>query len=203
MVGKSQRLEKHSCSKNDVINAALEVACRDGWSRVRMMHLASDLNVPLAQILAQFRDMDAIANAWFERVALVLGEPVSKDFEAKSPSERLFEVMMRWFMALEPYRKVSADMIAGKLYPSHPHHWGPLVFSLSRLVHLFLDAALINSHGRQRQAEELGVTVLIISTLRVWRRDQSDDYSSTRSHLRKKLLLGDRIMSRLFKVVQI
>ena len=199
MASKSRRAQKYRISKGDVIDAALELAHRDGWSKVRMMHLALRLDVPIAEILKQFRDMDAIADSWFERMALVLGQPASEDFKAKSPPERLFDVMIRWFEAFEPHRKVSADMIAEKLYPSHPHHWVPLVFSLSRLVHLFLDAALINSHGRQRQVEELGVSILILSTLRVWCRDQSEDQRSTRKHLRERLSQGDFIMFGLFK----
>ena len=198
MANKSNKRKKFSISKEDIVHAAMELANRDGWSRVRIMHLSSHLNLPIADVIAQFQDMNAIADFWFERAALVVGRPTEENFEAKSPADRLFEVIVLWLMALEPYRKVSAEMIAEKLYPSHPHHWAPLVFSLSRLVHLFLDAALINSFGRQRQAEELGTTILIMSTLRVWSRDQSDDQHFTREHLSRSLRRGERFMSVLF-----
>ena len=180
------------------MRAALQLAERDSWSQVRMMHVASYLNVSIAEILRQFPDMDAISNFWFEQASLILGEQAFQKFEEKSPKERLVDVIMLWFSALEPHRRVTAEMIAEKLYLSHPHHWGPLVFNLSRLVHLFLDVALINSHGNQRRIEELGITFVLISTFRVWSCDQSEVKDPTRRYLLKQLAWGERIMYRFF-----
>ena len=186
-----------SITNDDIIDAAVKIADRDGWSRVRMMHVASFLNIPIAEILIKFRDMDAIADAWFERTVLLIGSTPPEGFEAKSPSARLFDIMNSWFTAMECHRNVSIEMLSEKLYLSHPHHWGPLVFSLSRLVHTFLDLALINSYGQRRRAEELAITIIILSAIRVWSRDQSDHRSNTRKYLRKKLTQCDRIMSLL------
>jgi hypothetical protein len=93
--------------------------------------------------------------------------PVKRD--ASFP-ERVGAVIGRWLDALAPHRKVSVAMIRHKLYPSHPHHWVPLVFHLSRLVQWMLDAAGNTSRGRRRQAEEIAVTVLVLATLRRWQR---------------------------------
>ena len=49
----------------------------------------------------------------------------------------------------------------------------PMVFNLSRLVHLILDAAMIDSLNRQRQANELGATMLVLATLWVWVSDDT------------------------------
>ena len=54
-------------------------------------------------------------------------------------------------------------MLRGKLYPGHPQHWVPLAFDLSRLIHWFLDAALIASTGYRRQLAEIGLTVLFLA----------------------------------------
>ena len=51
--------------------------------------------------------------------------------------------MMRWFDALAPRRELTVQMLEAKLYLSHPHHWVPMIFDLSRVVHWFLDAARI------------------------------------------------------------
>jgi hypothetical protein len=61
-------------------------------------------------------------------------------------------VMMRWFDATAAHRRVTGEMIRAKLYTSHPHHWVPMIFSLSRLVHDLLDAARVEGRGRVRQA---------------------------------------------------
>lgn len=85
-------------------------------------------------------------------------------------------------------------MIRGKLYPSHPHHWVPLIFSLSRLVQWMLDAADCPATGRRRQATEVAVSALVPTALWRWRRgdDQAiKDIVSDRLHQMERRL--DRI----------
>ncbi|MGI9434089.1 MAG: hypothetical protein ACR2Q4_04545, partial [Geminicoccaceae bacterium] len=79
---------------------------------------------------------------------------------------------------------------------SHPHHWVPMIFDLSRLIHWFLDAARIESTGRQRQAAEIGLTLIFLATLRDWLHDQSDAQSKTSARLRRRLMRADRWLGR-------
>jgi hypothetical protein len=89
------------------------------------------------------------------------------------------------------------QMLDAKLYLSHPHHWVPLIFDLSRLVHWLLDAARIASTGRGRQLAEVGLTALLLASLRVWRRDDSVGQERTRRYLRRRLAAADRWIKRL------
>ena len=73
-----------------------------------------------------------------------------------------------------------------------------MVFSLSRLVHLILDAALIDSSGRKRQIEELGVTMLVLEILRVWAGDDTPGQERTQAFLARRLEHGDCLMARMF-----
>jgi hypothetical protein len=104
--------------------------------------------------------------------------------------------MIRWFDALAPYRLVTGQMLKAKLYPSHPHHWVPMIFDLSRLIHWFFDAARIESTGRQRQWAEIGLTLIFLTTLRGWLRDSSDHQERTRQALRRRLERADRWLGR-------
>ncbi len=113
------------------------------------------------------------------------------------PPARLELVMMRWFEALAPHHRVAGQILRAKLYASHPHHWVPLIFDLSRLVHWFLDGARIASTGRQRQLAEIGLTVIFLATLRAWLRDDSPDLARTRERLRDALNRADRWLARL------
>ena len=99
--------------------------------------------------------------------------------------------------ALAPQREVTRQMLEAKLYFSHPHHWVPMIFELSRLVHWFLDAARIASTGRARQLAEVGLTAVFLAAFRVWRRDDSVGQERTRSYLRRRLASADRWMRRL------
>jgi hypothetical protein len=111
------------------------------------------------------------------------------------PPERLHAAVTTWFDALAAHRTVTLQMLDAKLYPSHPHHWVPMIFDLSRLVHDVLDVARIASTGRRRQLAEVGMTAIFLATLRDWRRDP--ERASKR--LRQRLAGADRWLARLGK----
>jgi AcrR family transcriptional regulator len=147
-----------------ILDAALALAQEVGWARVTARDIGARLGGGPELVRAQFRDLDAIADAWFARaLAAALAAPA--DPGAPFP-DRLATVMNAWLAALEPHRQTSLAMIRAKLYPSHPHHWVPLIFALSRLVQWMLDAAHSTSRGRRRQAEEIAVSLLVVETLR-------------------------------------
>jgi AcrR family transcriptional regulator len=176
-----------------IIEAALELATDRGWLDLRLHHIAKHLDLPLNEVGRHFRDLDAIANAWFAKAQSAALDLAVDDVAAP---DRLYQVMTRWFDALAPYRQVTGQMLKAKLYPSHPHHWVPMIFDLSRLIHWFLDAARIESTGRRRQGAEIGLTLIFLTTLRCWFRDGSDQQERTRRALRRRLERADRWLGR-------
>jgi AcrR family transcriptional regulator len=188
--------DKRGTVRDRIVDAALELGEERGWSNVRLYLVAERAGVSLATIGAEFRDMDALANAWFAR-ALAMVEQIPPQAMADQPApERLHLVIMRWFDALAPHRAVAGDMLRAKLYLSHPHHWVPLIFDLSRLVHWFLDAARIASTGRERQMAEIGLTAIFAGSLRIWLRDDSAGSERTRSYLHRRLAAAGRLLPR-------
>jgi AcrR family transcriptional regulator len=187
----------HATLRDRILDAALELARERGWANVRLYQVAERAGVSLAQVGAEFRDQDALANAWFAR-ALAALEGLPADAVAGRPApERLHIAMMRWFDALAPQREVTVQMLEAKVYLSHPHHWVPMIFDLSRLIHWFLDAARIASTGRARQLAEIGLTAIFLASLRVWRRDDTVAQERTRLYLRRRLAQTDRWLGRL------
>ncbi len=181
-----------------IVDGALDLAEEVGWDGLRLREVAACLDVPLTEVLARYRDLDAVANAWFRRAwAAMLAKP-PKGFAARPARERLHLAMMRWFDALAPHREVTGQILATKLYPSHPHHWVPLVFNLSRSIHWLREAALLDAVGRRRQMEEVGLTALFLTTLAVWLRDETPGQARTRDVLRRRLAHADRAMVRVW-----
>ena len=186
--------------RDRIIDAALALAEADaggGWYDLRLHLVAQRLGVPLEAVLGRFRDADAIADAWFARAlrAMVRDEP-GQDIDALPPSARVHAALMRWFDAQAAHRRVVASMIGAKLHPSHPHHWVPMAFSLSRLIHWALDAARLDARGLARQAEEVGLTLVFLRALRVWLDDASPGQRRTRAFLRRNLGWLDRLPRR-------
>jgi AcrR family transcriptional regulator len=173
-----------------IIDAAVALAEADagGWYDLRLHPVAQRLGVPLEAVLDRFRDGDAIADAWFARVLRAMAqEPADPGFDALPPSARVHTVLMRWFDAQAAHRRAVGSMIGAKLHASHPHHWAPMAFSLSRLIHWALDAARLDARGVPRQAEEVRLTLVFLRALRVWLDDPSPGQRRTRAFLRWNL----------------
>ena len=188
---------KRGTARDQIVDAALELAEERGWANVRLYQVAERMGVPLAAIGAEFRDQDALADAWFARALTAVQRIPPEALAGRPASERLHLVIMRWFEALAPHREVTCEMLRAKLYASHPQHWVPLIFDLSRLVHWFLDAARIASTGRARQLAEIGLTAIVLGSLRVWLSDDSAESERTHSYLHRRLAQADFWLTRL------
>ncbi len=178
-----------------ILDAALEMAGEIGWSRLRMSDVAARLEVSLVEILRHYRDKDAVADALFRRAWEAMLSAPPAGFTELPMIERLHLLLMRWFDALAPHRVVAGRMLAEKLYPSHPHHWTPLIFNLSRTIHWLLDAAGDESVGRRRQVVEIGLSGIFLATLRIWAGDDSEGQTRTRDFLSRRLEAGDRLLA--------
>jgi AcrR family transcriptional regulator len=178
-----------------ILAAALAEAEATGWYDLRLAAVAARAGVPLAAVLAHYRDADAIADAWFVRAlaAMLAGDAPDP---ADPPSLRVETALMRWFAAQASHRAVAGAMLRAKLHLSHPHHWVPMVFSLSRLVHWVLEAARLDARGLARQAEEVGLTLVLLRALAAWQRDPTPGLERTRAVLRRSLGWLDRLPRR-------
>ena len=91
-----------------IVDAAIELAEEIGWANVRLHQVAARLGVALPEVSARFRDLDAVADAWFARARdAALAAPDDGDpagFADAPARDRLFLVMMRWFDALSEHR---------------------------------------------------------------------------------------------------
>lgn len=181
-----------------LVDLTLAEAEAVGFENVRLHRIAEHAGVTLAEVSAIYPDLDAVANAWFARARDAMLAPPPEGFAGWPAKERLFWVMTRWLDALAPHREASVQMLRAKAVPSHPHHWVPMIFDLSRIVHWMLDAARIAGTGRMRQIEEIGMTALVLAVLAVWARDRSPGFTRTHAMLRRRLDAADRLMTRLF-----
>ena len=178
-----------------LLNAALALAEAEGWSEVRLLRVAERASVPLPEVWQRFRDVDAIANAWFQRARLAMLDVPADELQGLTADERLARVIERWLDTLAAHRRVTGEMLRAKLYPGHPHHWVPMIFDLSRLVHDFLDAARVEGQGRVRQAQEIGLTLIVLGTLCDWLRDESSGQERSKALLHRRLGCGGRMLA--------
>jgi AcrR family transcriptional regulator len=180
-----------------VVEAALAIAEEAGWEQVRLHALAERTGVPLPEIGRRFRDVDAVGNAWFAQARDALLSVTAEAVANLPPDERLALAFSRWLDHLAPHRRVARDILRYKLHPPHLHHWVPLVFDLSRLVHDLLDAGRVPGAGRLRQAQEIGLTLIVLLTLREWLGDASPGQERSKRRLRERLRRTGRCAARI------
>jgi AcrR family transcriptional regulator len=170
-----------------VVDAALAIADEVGWEQVRLSTIADRTELPLAEIGRHFRDVDAIANAWFARARLAMLALPAEELTGRPTDERIALAFDVWLDSLAAQRRAAAEILCHKLYPSHPHHWVPLIFDLSRFVHDLLDVARVLGSGRRRQVQEIGLTAITLVTLAEWLLDDSPGQERSKRCLRRRL----------------
>src|SRR3954447_5463650 len=90
--------------RDQIVDTAIDLAEQEGWEELRLRKVAERCGVDLTDVLSEFRDIDAVANAWFERALAAMLQPPEQGFQERPAGERVHTVMvhtvmMRWFDA--------------------------------------------------------------------------------------------------------
>ena len=173
-----------------ILDAGLDLAEEKGqWSAVRLHDVADRLQIPTAEVLDHYRDLDSVADAWFLRGLKAMVAPKPADFLQQPEWRRIEICLLAWFNALAPHQRVTAQMLRGKLHLSHPHHWVPMIFNLSRVIHWLREAAQLPApYGTRRASmEEITLTAVFVAALLVWTGDDSEGQEDTRAFLQREL----------------
>ena len=186
------RARADKLARDRVADAALELAAEPGWYDLKMRDLALKLGVGLDALARRYPDPDAIADLVFSRARDAMLAPQAPGFARLKPRDRVERVVLRWFAALAPHRRVAAEMLRAKLRPTHAHHWAKLPFHLSRLIWWLREAALLTATGPRRQAEEIALSAAFLAALAVWSLDA--DQARSRALLKRLLDGAERML---------
>ncbi|TFH85580.1 TetR/AcrR family transcriptional regulator [Billgrantia azerbaijanica] len=178
------------------VDEAVRQAETVGWQAVRLTEVAEALELPMSTVLEAFRDLDAVANAWFRRGWRAMLDEKPDTFADWPERVRIEHCLMAWFDAFAPHRRVTLQMLRTKAHLPHPHTWTPMVFDLSRTVQWLREAAQLEArYGTHRaQVEEVALTSLFLATFAVWATDNSEGHRRTRRFVEKRLEHGERWM---------
>jgi ubiquinone biosynthesis protein COQ9 len=184
--------------RDRVLDAALARAARTGWEALSLHEVAADLGWPLHRLAAAVPGKDALAEAWFDRADAAMwaaaGQP---GWAHRPPADRLHGSLMAWLDALAPQREITRAMLRYKLQPDHLHLQALGAARVSRTVQWWREAALLPETGWRREAGEVVLTTLYLTTLAGWLGDRSRGAVRTRDRLRRALGWCDRTAQRL------
>jgi AcrR family transcriptional regulator len=186
-----------TASEETVLDAFIGLISERGFVEVTLRDVAATADLGLADLYRLYPDKVALAGAFMARIdaAVLAGTPRQADPE-ETARDRLFDVMMRRYDALKPYRAASSAMRrAGTRDPLLALALGP---ALRRSMAAMLEAAALPSDGLRGAVRQNGLLAIHYAVARVFDRDDSVDLSKTMAALDSRLKMAER-WSQLFE----
>lgn len=174
-----------------ILAAAMEVAVGIGWRRAALADIAAAAGMSLGELHAHFADKAAMLRGIVELAdRKVLAGAAEPDPES-SARDRLFDVLMRRFDALRPYR----EGLAAVAREGGGVGVGDAICGAQRMLRSLawmLEAAGIGTGGWAGACRVKGLAVVYAATFSTWLRDESEDMSKTMAALDKNLGRAER-----------
>ena len=96
--------QKPADPRDKIVDTLMDMLARRRWSDVGLSDIAHESGVSLAKLRELFPSKGAILGAFVRRIDLDVLDHDVKDMADEPARERLFDVLMRRFEALAPYR---------------------------------------------------------------------------------------------------
>jgi len=175
----------------DPVDAFVALVADKGYGAVSLAEVARECGLGLAELYRRHRDKPHLVAAFMARIDgdVLDGTPRQSDPE-ETARDRLFDVMMRRYDALKPYRAaLGAIRRAGTRDPLLALALGP---ALRRSMGAMLEAAALTSDGLAGAVRQNGLLALHAAFLPVFGRDETADLSKTMAALDGRLKTAER-----------
>jgi AcrR family transcriptional regulator len=171
--------------RDRIIDAALALIARDGWRHLSLAAIAAEAGLPILNLYRAFSSKIVILCAFFRRIdEAVLATPVEAEVDER-PRDRVFDLLMRRFDALQPYR--GAIEVLGRELPRDPVAALAAGAGLLRSMAWMLEAAGIAADGLGGMVAAKLTAAAYMRTLRDWLRDDTVDLAHTMAALDRRL----------------
>src|SRR6201997_3922165 len=168
-----------------IIDATLGLVATEGWYGTSLAAIATAAELPILHVYRIFRSKQAILTGLFRRIdEAVLTEPPTPE-AGERPRDRLFDLLMRRFDALRPY-KPALDVLRREL-PSDPVSALAGGAALLCSMRWMLEAADVATAGIRGAVAVKLTAAAYLSAMRVWQRDDSPDLARTMAALDARL----------------
>ena len=174
----------------------MRLAAERGWSDLSLAEIAAEADLPLSKVYPLFASKQEILAGFSRRIDVeVLAEDLDAEEMEEPARDRLFDVLMRRFDAMAPYK----DALANILYDALRRPLDGLAGApqLARSMRWMLEAAGIGTDGLRGALRVKGLGAIYLATLRVWLRDESADSARTMATLDGHLRRAEHLLRRV------
>ncbi len=175
------------------LKAALELAAARAWADIPLADIAAKAKLQLSDFhgVASREDLVEELDSYFDKAMSAEGVP-----DEASARERLFDVIMLRFEAMEPHR---AGVVALQKFretslthlvnlPSHRH---------ATAAWALASAGLDGDTGAPASLKRIAIAFVITQTERAWRKETSGDFALTMAALDKGLRRAEERLGQL------
>ncbi|PWR20015.1 TetR family transcriptional regulator [Zavarzinia compransoris] len=178
-----------------VIAAALALAAEQPWSGVGLAAIAARAGLPLVDLYPDLQSKTAILRAFARRIDRLVLAGEDESLLREPPRDRLFDVLMRRFEALAPWRAGLRSIVAAERRdPLEALRRVPDFLASMRWM---TAAAGLDGDGIAGFIHRRGAEAVFLAVLPVFLADESEDLARTMAALDRQLTRGDRILRRL------
>ncbi|MGH6949768.1 MAG: hypothetical protein ACREH4_02780 [Vitreimonas sp.] len=178
--------------RRDIARAALSIVGAKPWREVTLATLAHTASRPLSDFYGASlgEAVDCVEEAFDRAIA----DSMDQLDPGQSVRDRLFELIMRRFEAMEPHRAAVLAMEHGVdrdptlMASAHQRH--------VRCARWVLSLAGLEADGMTGQARAQGLGVIIGQARAAWRGDDAGDFAKTMASLDKNLRRAEEMFGR-------
>ena len=168
-----------------IIDTALTLAAERGWGEISLNHIARAAKLPLSGVYGVFASKTAILAGFSRQLDADMLAALDAEATAAPARERLFDVLMKRFDALNPHKGAIANILRDSCADPIAAFSG--LAPLCRSMAWMLEGAGIGTQGPLGLVRIKGLSMIYLSALAVWLRDESPDMAKTMAHLDKRL----------------
>jgi len=174
-----------------VLETAMTLAAEGRWRDLSLADIADAAKLPLATVYPVYPSKQAILSALFRRIDAEVIAAEDASAREGAARDRLFDVLMRRFDALGPYREAIAAIADAQARDPLAAACG--LARLGRSMARMLEAAGFSTSGLRGTLRIKALGAAYLATLRVWLRDDSPDLAPTMAALDRHLRRLDNL----------
>ena len=176
-----------------IVDALMQLAAERRFEEITIRDIAAAANASLADFRDAFPSKGAVLGGFTRRIdRAVLSAPMD-DLANASPRDRLFDVLMRRFDAMAPYRDGLREVFAWlKRDPLAAVAMNQVAINSLRFM---LEAAGLDSEGPAGAIKLQGLALAWARVFTIWLDDSAPDFSRPMAALDKELTQGERWVS--------
>lgn len=174
-----------STEADRILDAGLAEAAALGWRNVSMVAVGARAGLPLAAVLTAAPTRAYLVAKLFDRLDTRMLIGIAAPDETDSVRDRLFEIAMKRFDAMNADREGVRAVVSGARFD--PPALGVALCRADKSAAMMLAAAGVSPDGLVGYARIQGLKVVLACALKAWMADDSADLAKTMAALDRAL----------------